>query len=293
MTEAAHNLGPSQITSRAWAGVTMHSIDLRRACLGQVWHSISSEKPLLSVVVDEAGGHCEARLEIGSSCEAIRTGKNGAAGHISLIPAGHRIWGYSDGIARVTEARIELDPDRLREVSQGEFENSRLGYPRLMFVDLKIQTLARLLVGECRNTTCSSMFGDQIMVAILARLSAMESRNSEEGRMVGLPPRKLAAVQAYIYAYLAENIRLIDLAELTGLSQSQFGRAFKASTGASPHQWHMDARIESAKGLLRDRRHSLAELALVTGFSEQSHFTRVFKDKTGMPPGVWQRLATS
>jgi AraC family transcriptional regulator len=41
--------------------------------------------------------------------------------------------------------------------------------------------------------------------------------------------------------------------------------------------------------LLADRRNSLAEVALDTGFSEQSHFTRAFRAATGVSPGAWRR----
>jgi AraC-like DNA-binding protein len=80
---------------------------------------------------------------------------------------------------------------------------------------------------------------------------------------------------------------------LAGLSPSQFGRAFKTSTGTTPHLWHLDARIEGAKRLLLDRRNRLVDIALDTGFSEQSHFTRAFNSATGVSPGAWRRNVTT
>jgi transcriptional regulator GlxA family with amidase domain len=90
-------------------------------------------------------------------------------------------------------------------------------------------------------------------------------------------------------ANLSTGVRLRDLAEITRLSQSQFGRAFKASTGLAPHQWQMNLRINRAQQLLLDGELSLAQIALVTGFSEQSHFTRVFRSIVGVSPGFWRR----
>ena len=50
-----------------------------------------------------------------------------------------------------------------------------------------------------------------------------------------------------------------------------------------------DTRRELAKGLLRDNRHSLAEIAFLTGFSEQSSFTRAFKRWVGQTPASYRR----
>jgi AraC family transcriptional regulator len=100
-------------------------------------------------------------------------------------------------------------------------------------------------------------------------------------------------VTEYIRDNLANPIRLSELASLADLSLSQFGRAFKTSTGTTPHLWHLDARIETAKRLLTDPRARLAEIALDTGFSEQSHFTRAFRAATGVSPGAWRRDMTN
>ena len=100
-------------------------------------------------------------------------------------------------------------------------------------------------------------------------------------------------VTDFIHDNLAQPIRLSELASLADLSPSQFGRAFKISTGTTPHLWHLDARIESAKRLLTQHRYSLAEVALDTGFSEQSHFNRAFRAATGVSPGAWRREMAS
>jgi AraC family transcriptional regulator len=55
----------------------------------------------------------------------------------------------------------------------------------------------------------------------------------------------------------------------------------------------LDARIESAKRLLANHGISLAEIALDTGFSEQSHFSRAFRASTGISPGAWRREMAS
>lgn len=108
-------------------------------------------------------------------------------------------------------------------------------------------------------------------------------------RRGGLAPWQLRRATEYMTEHLAGPVLLKDVAEQTGLSASRFGRAFKLSMGISPHRWQMNLRILEAQEMLRDGKRSQADIALATGFAEQSHFSRVFKEVVGAPPGVWQR----
>jgi AraC-like DNA-binding protein/DNA-binding MarR family transcriptional regulator len=105
----------------------------------------------------------------------------------------------------------------------------------------------------------------------------------------GLAPWQLRRATEYMSEHLADTVLLKDLARQTGLSSSRFGRAFKLSMGVSPHRWQMNLRVLEAKEMLREGTRSQADIALATGFAEQSHFSRVFKEVVGVPPGLWQR----
>ena len=105
----------------------------------------------------------------------------------------------------------------------------------------------------------------------------------------GLAPWQLRRVTHYMTEHVADSVPLEDLAAQTGLSASQFRRAFKVSTGISPHRWQTQLRILEAQELLREGNLSLADVSLAAGFAEQSHFSRVFKDVAGVSPGAWQR----
>jgi AraC-like DNA-binding protein len=54
-----------------------------------------------------------------------------------------------------------------------------------------------------------------------------------------------------------------EIAKLTGLSESQFGRAFKLSMGISPHQWQIRTRIVEAQELLKEGKLPLRKLRLL------------------------------
>ena len=105
----------------------------------------------------------------------------------------------------------------------------------------------------------------------------------------GLTGWQLQRVTEYIEAGLAGSIRIQELATLAGLSTSQFGRAFRQSTGQSPHRWHLNARIRRAKALMLETDDPLVDIALVVGFADQSHFANTFARLSGGSPGAWRR----
>lgn len=91
-------------------------------------------------------------------------------------------------------------------------------------------------------------------------------------------------------ANLKEELPLNRLATECDLSVRHFARAFRQSTGAPPHRWLLKHRIDCARELLSNRALSLTDVALVCGFADQSHFTRVLTAMVGVSPGVWRRV---
>jgi AraC family transcriptional regulator len=283
-SDGLHNVVILQVVSHVWCGIPVHDIRVK-ALPGRSWHPLNCDHPVLSIVVNELRGQCEARLDLSVSNTSRQSGRQRRGGHVSLIPAGVPVWGYSDGIDEVDEVRLVLDVE--------EFTSAPLQEPRLVFNDESLQALARLVVTSEDTADWSSLFGDSLVAAMVARLMQLNPLPRRHHRRLGLSTRQLSAVTEFIRDNLARPIRLSELADLADLSPSQFGRAFKTSTGTTPHLWHLDVRIETAKRLLVDRRHSLAEVALDTGFSEQSHFTRAFRAATGVSPGAWRRDMTN
>jgi AraC family transcriptional regulator len=83
-------------------------------------------------------------------------------------------------------------------------------------------------------------------------------------------------------------VRVAFIAQECGMSPTHFARAFKQSVGLPPHQWLLLRRVDVAKSLLQLGTMSTAEIALETGFADQSHFTRVFSRLVGASPQAWR-----
>lgn len=158
--------------------------------------------------------------------------------------------------------------------------------------DSTLQSLLEVLVHEKRsNFSSGSFFLDSVATALAGYLvrhysSELPAKVNSRG---GLAPYALRRCIEFINAHLETNLRLSDLAREAGLSASHFVRSFRASTGKTPHQFLLHRRIEHARDLMRDRRLSLTEVALASGFADQHHLARVFRRSTGTTPGTYRR----
>jgi transcriptional regulator GlxA family with amidase domain len=106
----------------------------------------------------------------------------------------------------------------------------------------------------------------------------------------GLPPRAFRRVREYILAHLEENLSNPVLADLIGLSAYHFSRAFKQSAGVPPHRFVIQSRVERVKHLLAETELPLAQIAVITGFTDQSHCARRFREFVGVTPSRFRWL---
>jgi|SRR5471030_388874 AraC-like DNA-binding protein len=86
------------------------------------------------------------------------------------------------------------------------------------------------------------------------------------------------------------QIALVELAGIVNVSHFHFARLFKRSTGITEISCVEQCRISCAQSLILETAISLSEIALVTGFADQSHFTRRVHRHVGRTPAAfaWQ-----
>jgi AraC-like DNA-binding protein len=102
----------------------------------------------------------------------------------------------------------------------------------------------------------------------------------------GLAPVRANRVCEYIDSHLQENIALEVLAEIAQLSVHHFARAFRQTLGIPPHNYIVQRRVEHAQQLLRNTDLPVSEIAIVAGFTDQSHLARHFRTITGISPSL-------
>jgi AraC family transcriptional regulator len=96
--------------------------------------------------------------------------------------------------------------------------------------------------------------------------------------------RRMSRVIQFVGEHIAGNITVADLAGAACMSPAHFARSFKLTTGQCPHEFVNQIRLALAKQMLANPHLPISDIALSTGFSSQSNFSRTFRGATGMTP---------
>ena len=155
---------------------------------------------------------------------------------------------------------------------------------------LKNLTLA-LLPALARPEQTNKLFVDYAARAAIVHLAKSYGslRVRDQYGSGGLAPWQERRAKELLMTDLSGNVGLRELASACRLSASHFSQAFRRTVGSPPHQWLLAQRVERAKQLLLNTNQPLSEIALTTGFADQSHFTRVFTQRVKSSPAAWRR----
>ncbi len=141
------------------------------------------------------------------------------------------------------------------------------------------------------NKPWNEPLAETLATALAMHLVCHYSVNKGEGcdaeRWLG--KTRLRAVLDHINEHLGQSISIDALAKTAGLSSSHFIRMFQYATGLSPHQYILRARVLRGQELLRTTHESISEIARITGFCGQSHFTMHFRRVLGVTPKRYLR----
>jgi len=167
--------------------------------------------------------------------------------------------------------------------------------PRLGATDGLLEHLILAVLDSMgRRDRNSVLYVDNLAPAIaLQLLCKYSTRGSGQDLSVSklgkqLPVASLHRARAFLEAGLGEDLTLDDLAEVAEMSMHHFFRAFTLYFGTPPHKFLLQRRIERAKELLSNTSQPLADIAIETGFSSQSHFSSAFKNAVGVPPNTYR-----
>jgi AraC family transcriptional regulator len=158
--------------------------------------------------------------------------------------------------------------------------------------DPQIQHLALALKMELQNGSPSGLLyqesvGFALCIHLLRQIGSIGPPSHREVGSMARPAFRRTI--EYIHAHLSSELTLAGMARVACLSPYHFSRAFRKSTGISPHQYVLRTRVEKAKHLLRASDLSLSEIAFRVGFFDQSHLARHFKRRYGVSPRTFRR----
>lgn len=271
---------------RYWNGITADLWDVE--CASYAGGHYLARDPRLFILLDQRG---RGRPNVKLSPKSSGARQDGHS-PISYIPADMDLWVDFADIQYVRHLDIHFDADVLAQRLSEDIDPKKLKDPQLLFFDKRVMTLAELIATELTSSApLHDLYGDSLALALLIDVLKLEKTSPR--RRSSLAGWQLRRATDFISENCARNIRLQELAELTRMSQSHFSHSFKASTGLAPHEWQMRTRLERAKELLSLNTQPLTEIAAETGFSDQAHFTKVFRKHVGTTPARWRKARQS
>lgn len=225
-----------------------------------------------------------------------RTGKSVAigtarSGVVTIIPAGSSARWDIPGAVDVIQ--LYLPQTTLERVGREADVPSpghlleRTGHPDPVTSGL-LMSAADVLGG---NALLDALFRQQLTDLVATRILAAHTGTPIMFEPItgGLSARALQRAIERLRSDSDADISLAKLASDAGLSRFHFCRAFKESTGLSPHAWLRQQRLERAMNMLRDTDVSIELVAVELGYASQTAFAAAFKKLTGETPSDWRR----
>lgn len=118
--------------------------------------------------------------------------------------------------------------------------------------------------------------------ALAERLGlGQDTQAVHKGSMTG---KRLRLLDEFVEAHLDGPLSVQTMAQLLGLSEGYFMRAFAQATGKTPHSYLIDRRLARARQLLRTTNATLAAIAQACGFASQAHMATTFKQRLAVSP---------
>jgi AraC family transcriptional regulator len=267
--------------------------------LGTKWNDVVVEQHHLrsSEVADVMFKRHVISINIGHSTSGVRK-KEGrfqrdfrSRGAISFLPSDQPFSGWMK-VERGVFANVlvlALDPAFMSRVAEGlELNSDRIELvEQRRATDPTLRHIALALrAGVQSGAALDRMYGEGLSTALAAHLLreygvTVLRPKSQYG---GLSRAKLVRAVEYIQDQLDADLTVSGIAQAVGMSPFYFTRLFKDSTGQSPHQYVVEARVRRAKELLTTGKFTISEAAHHVGFVDQSHLTRHFKRVFGLPP---------
>lgn len=218
----------------------------------------------------------------GSSAEVLSKGSvHCSAQSLIIMPAGEVHANHYDQ-AGCLSLVIEIKPPRLESIS---------GYSKVLDqFSLTSRTAFSILLNRIYKEllvmdTASPLAMEGLTLELLSNLSRSSSRVAKNGR-----PRWLRQAFDYVHAHFNEAIRLDDIAKSVGVHPVHLARTFRESYGLTLGEQVRALRIEFACTLLSTSDTRLAEIAVSSGFCDQAHFSKAFKQYVGITPSEYRLI---
>lgn len=212
------------------------------------------------------------------------------SGSIVFVPAGNDWTGWDEGDETASFLLVSIEQQFAQEMF-GEAARHRQTVlpPSIGFRDGLVEmALQRIAIELKQPDPISAAMVESQAKQLLVQMVRLSGAYHERQKG-GLSSFDLKRAIEMIGALSGETLTLAALANELGVSRFHFSRAFKQSTGKTPHAFIAERRLEKSSGMLRSTNLSATEIALECGFGSSSHFAIAFRQAFGVSPTEYRR----
>ncbi|MDJ1480902.1 AraC family transcriptional regulator [Cytophagaceae bacterium YF14B1] len=190
----------------------------------------------------------------------------------------------------VIAVHIEYLKELLNPQKENAFFKTLLsGFQPILFEEIisaRIQNVATEIIEEQAPKELQLLYvkakAEELIYLLFVELL---KRQSTSVRSMSVAELKIIyQVRDKILSFLHIPPRLNELAKFSGMSESKLKRSFKQVFGTSIYSYYQNVRIQEAAYLLKEHKLTVSEVGHQLGFSNLSHFTRLFKEHLGVKP---------
>jgi AraC-like DNA-binding protein len=180
--------------------------------------------------------------------------------------------------------------ETMRQVMQDCFGTDTLAYfGNPIILDRRLSLKLEHFIASLKN---SSLELETQYLSFLAELIRYYADSKFLFPTVNNESEAVKKVKEYLHANVGRDVRLEELAGLVSLSRSYLIRSFKKATGLPPHAYFLQLKLSEAKRCLM-RGETISQVALLTGFADQSHFSRAFKTAFNLTPAQYAKAVVA
>lgn len=255
------------------------------ACVVAPLRRIEGERRTYEGFLQPFASHSHSHYVIGLVRRGMRTLECNGETH-ALVPGDVVVFNPGDvhGCVQSGEEAFAYDSFALPARA---FGSTKLAGPVLRNRNVRAAFAQFAHAMECAGGRCEAE------EALLALRGAFARDEAAEPRAPVSRRNREAALRAYAYlrCHMADPVAVGELARREGISQFALTRAYRREFSITPSQHLLSMRVDCARDLLVCGV-SPADVAAATGFSDQAHLTRAFKQRIGSTPAAYRAMAT-